>query len=329
MSAGGCEDDMMSGDTYINGSEYHRLEGLYEDIRELLDESALESEWIEIGRSGEDNPIYAACLGDGDFRKPELLFLSGVHPMEFIGPRMSFEVLREAAGRGKDSHIGQMLTQMNVWFLPSLNPDGYIRVQRQLASPPGIVYHRKNARGVDLNRNFPTAFYKHAYTAKPFAGSMFPFSPYHRGKEPCSEPESRAFRDFVFGRNFKMTIDLHSFGNVLMYPYGYTDKKCRDEDTFRIIGREIIKRQKPLKYRLIQASKHYEISGDICDWLYDEFRILAFCMELGGLGADVSNPKTVINPFYWANPVSPHGIVENNLDALLYLFDVLYEMFAL
>lgn len=44
----------------------------------------------------------------------------------------------------------------------------------------------------------------------------------YAGPEPFSEPETRAFANFVNGKDITMYITLHSYGQVLLYPYGYT-----------------------------------------------------------------------------------------------------------
>lgn len=72
-------------------------------------------------------------------------------------------------------------------IVENLNPDGFARGARQ------------NARGVDLNRNFPSQW-------RPFGA---PFDQYHSGPRPLSEPETRAGARFVRSLRPDLTIWFH------------------------------------------------------------------------------------------------------------------------
>ena len=76
---------------------------------------------------------------------------------------------------------------VRVWTVRSVNPDGARRGSRQ------------NARGVDLNRNFPHRWRR----------SGRPFSTYYTGPRPLSEPESRAVRRLVRRVRPHVTIWYH------------------------------------------------------------------------------------------------------------------------
>ncbi len=290
---------------FIKNTNYHTLAGLENELTDALG-GAAEAELIEIGLSSEGRPIKAVCFGSGDFRKPEVLFFGVTHAIELIGAEASLSIARSISG---GAHSG-VLEKINVWIVPVLNPDGYSAVERRLTTGLGIGYGRANARGVDLNRNFPVAFY-HIPTSV-FAGSPFKTSAYYRGEAPCSESESSAFRDFVLGRNFKTAMAFHSFGSTIMFPYSHTSSKTADHDRFETIGAEMVALQsKP--YKVLAGYKHYSTNGSINDWMYDECGILAFLMEIGKLGVAPDKPETWLNPFYWYNPIDPRNEIEGNV----------------
>jgi protein MpaA len=79
---------------------------------------------------------------------------------------------------------GQPVSGANIWVIPDLNPDGYVRDTR------------RNARGVDLNRNFP-------YDWRPQTGT------YYSGPAPASEPETRAVMHFLNTVQPDYVISLH------------------------------------------------------------------------------------------------------------------------
>jgi protein MpaA len=70
-----------------------------------------------------------------------------------------------------------------------------IRRLRHVPLPAGV----QNARGVDLNRNWPTAW---VHKGRPWDG-------YYSGPRPLSEPENRAMRAFILRVRPALTIWYH------------------------------------------------------------------------------------------------------------------------
>lgn len=112
-----------------------------------------------IGTSVRDRKIRAYRLGEPG--KPEVVLISTMHGDE-PDTRRILQTLRD----GKPIH------GIDLWVVPTYNPDG-------LAAGT-----RKNARGVDLNRNYP-------YSWADLDGS------YESGPKPASEPETRAMMRFL------------------------------------------------------------------------------------------------------------------------------------
>jgi len=121
-----------------------------------------------------------------------------------------------------DPHVAELLEGKRLYFVPMINPDGY--VYNETTDPFGGGLWRKNrslnadgTRGVDLNRN-----YAYEWGFDDNGSSPFPDDETYRGTAPFSEPESQAIK-FMVEQIAKPSVVLnyHGFGNLLLYPWGY------------------------------------------------------------------------------------------------------------
>ena len=140
---------------------------------------------ILIGRSVDGRPISAVRVGDANAKRTALV-VGVIHGNERAGRR----VVAVLKGR-------RDLRGVALWLVDSLNPDGEALGRRQ------------NARGVDLNRNWPARWKR---TSR---GSA-----YYGGPKPFSEPETRALRAFALRIRPAVTIWYHQ-------PYGAVLAPCR------------------------------------------------------------------------------------------------------
>lgn len=125
-----------------------------------------------IGHSVRGRPITTTLKGDPGARA-RLLVIGCVHGNEPAGIRVARRLITGAPARNAA-----------IWVVPSLNPDGV------------AAGTRGNARGVDLNRNFP-------FDWQPLGGLEY------SGSHPLSEPESRAARRLILRVQPEITIWLH------------------------------------------------------------------------------------------------------------------------
>lgn len=133
-----------------------------------------------IGRSLQGRPIVATVSGNAD-APLRVLVVGCVHGDEPAGVRIARRLIASATPR-----------RTALWVVPSLNPDG-------LAAGT-----RGNARGVDLNRNFP-------FDWRPLDGLEY------SGPRPLSEPESRAAARLIRRIRPDLTIWFHQ-------PFGLVDR---------------------------------------------------------------------------------------------------------
>jgi murein peptide amidase A len=147
-----------------------------------------------IGHSVRGRPIRAWRLGEPGKRR--VVLISTMHGNE-PHTRQILETLRD----------GRAVRGIDLWVIPTYNPDGLARGTR------------RNARGVDLNRNFP-------YRWADLDGS------YESGPRPASEPETRAVMRFLRAVDPRRVISFHQ-------PLDGVDTDTKDPEFARRLARAL------------------------------------------------------------------------------------------
>jgi murein peptide amidase A len=129
---------------------------------------------IVVGHSVRERAIVAYERGDSAM--PATLVVGVIHGTEPAG----------LAAIRRLRHV-PLPSGVHLWLVPTVNPDGLAAGTRQ------------NAHGVDLNRNWPTAW---VHNGRPWDG-------YYAGPRPMSEPENRAMRAFILRVRPALTIWYH------------------------------------------------------------------------------------------------------------------------
>jgi carboxypeptidase T len=258
---------------------------------------------VVAGLSGEGRPIWRFDLGARDPAAPAVLLTALIHGAELIGS----VALLDAVARLATSHA-PVLDRARLVVMPIVNPDALAanmdRLQRGRAAG-----RRCNARGVDLNRNFPpVARARRAF--HPMAGSGLRASPYYRGPHPLSEPESRAVSATATEVRPRLALGFHSFGNLLLYPWAHSRAPNPRLARYARLAQVFLRKLPHVAYRLRQAADWYPTVGDLDDWLDVTFGTVAFTVEVSGLDRRLLHPRA-LNPFWWMNPLDVDGVVAN------------------
>ncbi len=187
---------------------------------------------------------------------------------------------------GIDPRATFVINNTQMYFVPVLNPDGY-EINR-ISNPTGGGMWRKNARnngsstGVDLNRNWP-----HEWGYDDVGSSTNPASDVYRGPAPGSEPELMNLIAFANERNFRTALNYHSFGELLIYPWGYDVLITPDHSNFRRAAKAMTE-QNFYRFGLAYQTVGYVANGVSDDWFYAEQttkdKTFAFTPEVGILG---------------------------------------------
>ncbi len=184
-----------------------------------------------------------------------------------------------------DPEIKSIIDNTELYFVPCLNPDGYL--YNISTNPTGGGMWRKNRRhnsdgtyGVDLNRNYGY-FWGYDNIGSSPSGS----SDTYRGTAGFSEPETQAIKWFAEHHSFRLTLNFHTFGNDIIYPWGYIGSLLTpDSAQFSSYG-EYLTQYTLYRYGTGDQTVGYVTNGDSDDWMYGDTsgkkKILAMTPETG------------------------------------------------
>lgn len=274
-----------------------------------------------IGQSYQGREIWMVKISNNpgmDQQEPEVLITGLTHAREHLTVEQALAVISWLVnGYGTNSTITHIVNTTEIWVAPMLNPDGgeydikggHFHSWRKNRQPtPGST-----AIGTDINRNF-------GYHWNCCGGSSSnPFSDIYHGPKPFSTPEARVERKFVLSRivngkqQIVLALSLHSFGQRVLYPYGYTrtavpsDMIPADHAALKALAKGIASRN---GYIAIQESHWYITSGTFLDWSYGTQRILTFTMEMA--------PGTASGGGFYAPGNRVAKLTQHNRAALLW-----------
>ncbi|MFO0973968.1 MAG: M14 family zinc carboxypeptidase [Phycisphaerae bacterium] len=253
---------------------------------------------VTVGTTLEGRTIQGLRItGPGAGPKPGVLFHGCEHAREWISVPVTLYVADQLVRNYDADPMLHDLVDRCEWFIiPVFNVDGYLYTWSTNR------LWRKNRRnngdgsfGVDINRNW--GFHWGGEGASTL-GSDETF----RGPSAFSEPETQAMRDFFLAHtNIVTHEDLHSYSQLILWPWGYQSPTSPDEPEFNLIGttmQSIILGVHGVSYRPGAIYNNiYPASGVSVDWCYGTLGIRSFSIELRDTGASgFVLPATQIRP---------------------------------
>ncbi len=239
--------------------------------------------------------------------KPSLLLVALHHAREIVTPEVALNLAELLLTEyGEDAEITWLVDNREIWVVPFANPDGHARavngedwrknVNDSESNCPGG--RPPNSFGVDLNRNYD---YKWATVG----ASGNPCNLTYHGAAGFSEPETEAIRDLVQAQKFDLVISLHSYSDLILYPWGYTSSPTPDASGLHAIASVLSSFN---GYLPEQSSDLYPTSGDTCDWAYGAEGVPCFTFEIGSYADGAFWPDCTTQEEQWLE----------NRDALLH-----------
>ncbi len=271
-------------------SGYHNYPEMVAEIQQAEVDFPAIVHVFSIGKSYQGRDIWAAKISDNvaeDEDEPEVLIDALHHAREHLTTEQALATLRWLTqDYGTDETVTRLVDSREIFIVFALNPDG---MQYDLTGDPFRAW-RKNRQpnagpsvGTDLNRNYAYRF------GCCNGSSKNPNSIIYRGRFAFSAPETQAMRDFVQSRvvhgvqQIRTHITLHTNGQLILWPYGYTkhnvppDMTTLDHQTFVSLGKAMARTN---GYKAEQSSDLYITDGDQIDWLYARYRIFTYTFEL-------------------------------------------------
>lgn len=269
----------------------------YDDALEIIDSMRLLypglisiKQPISTFQTIEGRPIYWLRISnDPDLShptRPQMLTTAVHHAREPGGLSSTiFYMWYLLENYASDPHVKAILDNTELYFVPCLNPDGYL--QNIATDPGGGGMWRKNMRdnldgtfGVDINRN-----YGHSWGYDDIGSSPDPSSQTYRGTAGFSEPETQAIKWFSENHNFKIALNFHTFSNVVVYPWGFVAALLTpDSTTFENYASHMTQVSR-YTYGTGDQTVGYVTNGDSDDWMYGEQvtkpKIFSFTPEIG------------------------------------------------
>jgi predicted deacylase len=281
------------------------LDGLAEDLGATIE---------DYGRSVDGAPLRAIRVPALVDTAPRVLCCANIHGPEYIGGRVAYGLLH-ALAHG-DAPALALRRRAEIWVVPCVNPDGY-RKTWEAQGRGSLAVLRTNARGVDLNRNFPLPPGQRR-SRLPGAGTAEPGRATYHGPEALSEPETRALDALMQRVDFHASANLHSFMGTVI-PARVTDRESFAR--YRALCRALALGQRTHRYRRLHARVLDVFTGEQEDHQHHARGTWAVCVEAFTVLASYRQHLRAPSTFWRFNPRDPAPWVDNDVPGLLAYFE--------
>ncbi|XP_044212600.1 carboxypeptidase A1-like [Thunnus albacares] len=266
-------------------ARYHTISDIYSFQDMLVAENPHMVSKLVIGQSYEGRPLNVLKFSTGGTNRPAIWIDTGIHSREWVTQASGTWFAKKiVTDYGRDPALTAILDNMDIFLEIVTNPDGYYfthntnRMWRKTRKPN----RGSSCVGVDPNRNWNAGF-------GGAGASGNPCSETYRGPSAHSESEVKSIVDFVRSHgNIKAFISIHSYSQMLLYPYGYTRTPARDQVELHNLAKRAITDLASMygtRYRYGSIiTTIYQASGGTIDWTYDQGIKYSYTFELRDTG---------------------------------------------
>lgn len=243
---------------------------------------------FSLGKSVEGRELWVLQISDNpeihEPGEPEFKYIGNMHGNEVVSREILLHFIEHLLqGYNNDDEITNLIDTTRISIMPSMNPDGYEKAKSDSSKPSvkcsGVV-GRANAKGVDLNRNFPDQF----------SGEM--------SDESQLATETLLVKKWIDEVPFVLSANLHGGSLVANYPYdnrpdGKSDySETPDDDVFRSLAQTYSSNHPKMhlpraacvgdhfKDGITNGAEWYSVSGGMQDYNYVNSNSFELTMEV-------------------------------------------------
>ncbi|XP_053236481.1 carboxypeptidase B2 [Podarcis raffonei] len=280
--------------------QYHSLKEIYSWMTEIAARHSDILQKIHIGDSYEKRPLYILKLSNRDRTPKNAIWIDcGIHAREWVAPAFCLWFIGHATQfLQRDQAMARLLRHVDFYVMPVMNVDGYEytwttnRMWRKSRS----LHGDNRCTGTDLNRNFDAGWCG-------IGASDDACDETYCGPYPESEPEVKAVANFLrkHKNHIKAYITMHSYSQMVLFPYSYTRNKTKDHDEMQLLASNVantIKSKHRNRYVAGPGAQTiYLAPGGSDDWAYDLGIKYSFTFELRDRGTyGFLLPQSLIKP---------------------------------
>jgi g-D-glutamyl-meso-diaminopimelate peptidase len=294
----------LYGETVDTSADPYTYDTMAADLEALAKEYPHLLRVASAGQSADGREILYADVGSADATR-QIFVSAGIHGREHMTPMLAMKLLESyLINYNVEDETGTALadlsTDVMLRVVPMVNPDGIAIAQggidairsEELRATVQSIYEtdtgeyqsyrdnyptredylkhwKANARGVDLNRNFPIEYWQTMSTGIPH-----PSSQKYKGPSAGSEPETQAMMRLMEElKHLEAVVSLHSQGEILYWDCGQTGELRREN------GALVEKLAAMTGYRPVDTFTHPDATLD--DWAALELGIPSVNVEVG------------------------------------------------
>jgi carboxypeptidase T len=280
---------------------YRTVEETFASAQQLAQAHPNLATWIDVGDSwqksaglsGYDMMVLRLTNSAIPGPKPVLFLMGAIHAREYATAELVMRFGEYLVNNyGIDPDATWILDNHEVHLLLHTNPDGRKKAETGLSwrknTNQNYCSPTSNYRGADLNRNFAFQW------ACCGGSSSNPCDETYHGASGASEPEVQAVQNYmasVFadqrGPNLTdpapadangIVIDIHSYGKLVLWPWGFTSTTAPNATQLQTLGRKFAYWN---GHSPEQAVGLYPTDGTSDDYSYGVLGVASYCFEVG------------------------------------------------